>query len=117
MACSPGTRSSRRANATSTGPVRSAGNAVTAPMVGVVRWASTPVSVDRGTLRVVDVDWDRHADPPPHGTPADPHLFWPWAVRAGRAAAARIPPTAFHAPCVLCGALINLGAATRGVSN
>jgi hypothetical protein len=58
----------------------------------------------------VDVDWDRHADPPAHGTPADPHLFWPWAVRAGREAAGRVMAVPFWAPCVLCGQLVNLGA-------
>ncbi len=61
------------------------------------------------TLPVVDVDWDRHADPPVHGTREDPHLFWPSAVRAGRDAAARTFPAPYWAPCVLCGHLVNLG--------
>jgi hypothetical protein len=67
-------------------------------------------------LRGVDVDWDRHADPPVHGTAPDPHLFWPWAVRAGREAAARVMAVPFWAPCVLCGKLVNLGAAAPEVS-
>jgi hypothetical protein len=58
----------------------------------------------------MDVDWDRHADPPVHGSRDDPHLFWPSAVRAGRDARARVFAVPFWAPCVLCGQLVNLGA-------
>jgi hypothetical protein len=60
-------------------------------------------------VRGVDVDWDRHADPPVHGTRQDPHLFWPPAVRAGHEAAARVPAAPFNASCVLCGDLSNVG--------
>jgi hypothetical protein len=58
----------------------------------------------------LDSPWDRHAAEPEHGSPADPHLFWPSAVQAGRRAAARTHPTAFYAPCALCRETFNLGA-------
>ncbi len=55
------------------------------------------------------MDWERHADPPAHGSRGDPHLFEPAEVEAGKAARDAVWPQVFMAGCVICHQRIHLG--------